>query len=73
MKKWEYETTDLYFAQGNKPSWNNKELLNKFGEDGWELVNMINHVTHQSAIFKREIIEIDTVNEKNSIGHTIYD
>lgn len=50
MKKWEYniQSTTL-----NKIS---KNMLDQWGEDGWELVLIYNGYDRLTVVFKREIV-----------------
>jgi hypothetical protein len=53
MDKWEYQVVDLHHAESDK----NKELLDKLGLDGWELVAVVQVTTgvlHTVGYLKRK-------------------
>lgn len=56
-KKWEYKV-GVFRPQTSQPFEELEELLNKFGQQGWELANMEFKITEcSSIILKRAITE----------------
>ena len=50
MKKWEYKTVTL-----DKKSFADEEILNKFGSEGWEMIDFEGYQNQgYIVIFKRE-------------------
>jgi hypothetical protein len=58
MKKWEYKIVALKTLSSLE---DRERILNKFGEEGWELVN----IDHPVAYFKREIKMIEMIKSDN--------
>ena len=57
MKKWKYKVEDTQW----EVSWEVEKKLNKFGQNGWELVSVIDYLvglnSYNKYFFKREVKE----------------
>ena len=58
MTKWEYDVIPLITAMQDMGFTQQKEILDKYGSEGWELISVTTIAVHNSidiiAYFKRE-------------------
>ncbi len=61
MKKWKYKVEDPQWEVSWEVSWEVEEKLNRLGQNGWELVSVINYTagsnSYNKYFFKREVKE----------------